>query len=151
MLRDEINNALRESMKAKDVLCVSTLRLVNAAIKDRDITARGQDKEDNINDEEIIEILSKMVKQRIESAQIYEQAGRSDLALQENKEVEVIRRFLPKQLNQEESRVAIEVIIDECNATGFKDMGRVMSVLKKRYTGQMDLGWASRLVKDLLS
>ncbi len=149
-MRERINEALKEAIKAKDARRSSTLRLINAAIKDRDISARGADKVDGVSDEEILEILAKMVKQRIESAQTYKEAGRPELEQQELEEIEIIQDFLPRQLDEDEARQAVEAIIAEIQATGLKDMGKVMGALKARYTGQMDFGKASGLVKELL-
>ncbi len=149
-MRDSINTALKEAIKAQDTRRASTLRLVVAAIKDRDIAARGADKLDGVSDDEILEILSKMVKQRVESAQTYQEAGRDDLAKQELEEIEIIKGFLPKQLDEAESRAAVEAVITDLRASGLKDMGRVMGELKTRYAGQMDFGKASALVKDIL-
>lgn len=149
-MRDSINAALKEAIKAQDTRRASTLRLVVAAIKDRDIAARGADKLDGVSDDEILEILSKMVKQRVESAQTYQEAGRDELAKQELEEIEIIKDFLPKQLDEDESRTAVETVITDLEASGLKDMGRVMGELKTRYAGQMDFGKASALVKDIL-
>ena len=149
-MRDSINTALKEAIKAQDTRRASTLRLVVAAIKDRDIAARGADKLDGVSDDEILEILSKMVKQRVESAQTYQEAGRDELAKQELEEIEIIKGFLPKQLDEAESRAAVEAVITDLRASGLKDMGRVMDELKTRYAGQMDFGKASALVKDIL-
>lgn len=149
-MRDKINEALKAAVKSKDSRKSSTLRLINAAIKDRDIAARSSDNLEGVSDDEIIEILSKMVKQRIESAETYKQAGRQELADQELEEIEIIRGFLPRQLDEDECRAAVQDVIKECEAGGLKDMGRVMGALKARYAGQMDFGKVSSMVKDLL-
>ena len=149
-MRDQINDALKEAVKAKDRRKSSTLRLINAAIKDRDIAARSSDNTEGVSDEEILEILSKMVKQRVESAETYKQANRQELADQELEEIEIIKGFLPRQLDEDESRAAVENVINETEASGLKDMGRVMGELKARYPGQMDFGKVSSIVKDLL-
>jgi len=149
-MRDQINEALKEAVKAKDSRKSSTLRLINAAIKDRDIAARSSDNTEGVSDDEILEILSKMVKQRVESAETYKQANRQELVDQELEEIEIIKSFLPRQLDEDESRAAVESAINELQASGLKDMGRVMGELKARFTGQMDFGKVSSIVKDLL-
>lgn len=150
-MRKEINDALKEAMKAKDDRRLSTLRLIKAAIKDRDIAVRAEDRTEGVSDEEILQILSKMTKQRQEAAQTYEAAGRQELADQERQEIEVIRSFLPRQLSDEEMRDACGNVVREIGADGLKDMGRTMGKLKERYAGQMDFGRASHIVKDMLS
>ena len=150
-MRDTINQALKEAIKSKNSRRASTLRLIMAAIKDRDIAARGADKGDGVSDDEILEILSKMVKQRVEAAQTYKEAGRDELASQELEEIDIIQDFLPRQLSEEESREAVSAVIAELQASGLKDMGKVMGELKSRHTGEMDFGKASGLVKELLS
>lgn len=149
-MRDQINEALKEAVKAKNSRKSSTLRLINAAIKDRDIAARSSDNTEGVSDDEILAILSKMVKQRVESAETYKQANRQELVDQELEEIEIIKGFLPRQLDEDESRAAVESVIKETEASGLKDMGRVMGELKARYTGQMDFGKVSSIVKDLL-
>lgn len=149
-MRDQINVALKAAMKARDSLKTSTLRLVNAAIKDRDIAARGNGGRDLVGDEEILEILSKMVKQRRESHSIYEEAGRQDLADQEAKEIVVITEFLPKQMDDAEIKAACEAVIAEIKAEGLKDMGKIMAALKGKFAGQMDFGKASKVIRDIL-
>jgi uncharacterized protein YqeY len=150
VLRDDINTALKESMKAGDKLRLSTLRLVNAAIKDRDIEARGLGK-DPLGDDEVRALLAKMVKQRDESARIYMEGGRPELAEQEKAEIVVIQHFLPKQLTEEETRAIIANVVAEIEAKGIKDMGRTMAVLKERHAGAIDFGKASAWVKDALT
>jgi len=138
-------------MKAKDEkLRVSTLRLVNAAIKDRDIAARGEDRCEGVSDEEILALLTKMVKQREESANAFENGGRPELAEQERAEIDIIREFLPRQLSEEETKSAIDDIIKEYEASGLKDMGKCMGALKERFNGAMDFGRAGKLMKELL-
>lgn len=149
VLRDEINTALKDAMKAQDKLRLSTLRLVNAALKDRDIEARGHGK-DPLNDDDLRALLSKMVKQREESARIYEENGRPELAEQERGEIRVIQDFLPRQLNEAETRAAIATVVAEIEAKGIKDMGRTMAILKERHAGAIDFGKASAWVKDAL-
>ncbi|MGC6511742.1 MAG: GatB/YqeY domain-containing protein [Parvibaculales bacterium] len=149
-MRDDINQALKEAIKSKNSRRASTLRLITAAIKDRDIAARGADKVDGVSDDEILEILAKMVKQRIEAAQTYKDAGREELAAQELEEIDIIQDFLPRQLSEEEARTAVTTVIADLQADGLKDMGKVMGELKSRHTGEMDFGKASGLVKELL-
>ncbi|MGC6472285.1 MAG: GatB/YqeY domain-containing protein [Parvibaculales bacterium] len=149
-MRDDINQALKEAIKSKSSRRASTLRLIVAAIKDRDIAARGADKVDGVSDDEILEILSKMVKQRVEAAHTYKEAGREELAAQELEEIDIIQGFLPRQLSDEEAHGAVAKVIADLGASGLKDMGKVMGELKARHTGEMDFGKASGLVKELL-
>ncbi len=149
-MRDRIDQALKEAIKSQDKRRLSTLRLMNAAIKDRDIAARGADKVEGVSDDEILEILAKMVKQRIDAAQTYKDAARADLEAQELEEIKIIQEFLPRQLSEEEAREVTATIIAEIKASGLKDMGKVMGELKSRYTGQMDFGKASGWVKQFL-
>ena len=150
MLRDDINTSLKDAMKTQDKRRLGTLRLVNAAIKDRDIEARGHGK-DPLSDDEVLSLLTKMIKQREESAKIYEEAGRADLSTQEREEITIIQVFLPQQMTETESQAAIAAVIKEIDAHGLKDMGRTMAALKERYTGSMDFGKASGTVKALLT
>ncbi len=150
-MREELAAALKKAVKAKDDIRVSTLRLILAAIKDRDIAARSEGRRDGVTDREILQILSKMIKQRHESSQVYEGAGRLDLSQRERQEIEVIREFLPRQLDIEEIRSACCDVIGEIGASGLKDMGKCMGTLKERYPGRMDFGKASNFVKELLS
>jgi uncharacterized protein YqeY len=149
MLRDTLNQHLKDGLKAQDKRRVATLRLVLAALKDRDIEARGAGKE-QLTDDEILGLLQKMVKQRQESLKIYEEAGRADLATQEREEIEIIMGFMPKQMSADEAAAAIKAVVGETGAAGLKDMGKVMAVLKERFAGKMDFGKASGLVKDAL-
>ena len=150
-LRDDIGQALKEAMKEKDAARLSTLRLINAAIKDRDIAARSGDGDaDGVGDDEILVILGKMVKQRQESARAYEEGGRLELAEKERQEVLVIEAFLPRQLDEDETDAAIAAAIREIGAESIRDMGRVMAALKARHTGQMDFSKVGPLVKDRL-
>ncbi len=152
MLREQIDTALKSAMKAKQSkVRVSTLRLMNAAIKDRDIAARSEDRCEGVSDEEIIAILTKMVKQREESASAFEKGCRPELAEQERSEIEVIREFLPRQLSEAEVKLAVDEVIKEYEASGLKDMGKCMGALKERYNGSMDFGQAGKLMKDQLS
>ncbi len=149
-LRERLTAALKEAMKARAADRTSTLRLINAAIKDRDIAARGESGSDGVSEAEILAILGKMVKQRQESARIYEEGGRVELAEKELAEVRVIEEFLPRQLSQAEVAAAIDAAIAETGATGIRDMGRVMAALKAAHTGQMDFAAAGPMVKDRL-
>lgn len=149
MLRDQLATQLKEAMKAKDADRLGTVRLIQAAIKDRDIANRGSGKGE-ASDDEILQILAKMVKQRDESARIYEENNRPELAAKERGEIAVIQDFLPKQLSDDEVRANIAAIIKEVGAEGPKDMGKVMAALKERYAGQMDFAKASGTVKELL-
>ena len=149
MLRDAINDDLKVAMKSKDARRVSTLRLVNAALKNADIEARGAGKA-ALTDDELLGLLQKMIKQRQESVELYEKGGRNDLATQEREEIAIITGFLPQQMDEAEARAAIEAVVKETGATGMKDMGPVMAALKERYAGRMDFGKASGTVKGLL-
>ena len=149
MLRDDINNALKAAMKARDERRVSTLRLVNSALKNADIEARGQNK-GPLGDDELLALLAKMIKQRQESIDLYEKGGRAELAQQERDEIAIIAAYLPKQLSDAEVRTAITQAIADTNASSMKDMGKVIAALKARYAGQMDFGKVSPLVKELL-
>lgn len=149
-LRDEITVALKQAMKDRAADRLSTLRLINAAIKDRDIAARGEGNEDGVGDAEVLGILSKMVKQRQESARTYEEGGRLDLAERETAEIAVIEEFLPKQLSEDEVLAAVDAVISETGAASIRDMGKVMGALKAKYTGQMDFGAVGPMVKSRL-
>ncbi|MEO0399090.1 MAG: GatB/YqeY domain-containing protein [Pseudomonadota bacterium] len=152
MLREQIDDALKTAMKARDDKArVSTLRLINAAIKDRDIAARTEDRSDGVSDDEVLSILAKMVKQREDSAAQYEKGCRPDLAEQEKAEIVVIQEFMPKQMDQSEIEAAVAATVSELDAAGLKDMGRCMAQLKERHTGQMDFGKAGALMKKALS
>lgn len=151
MLRDDLNQAMKEAMRNKDKRKLSTVRLILAAIKDKDIDARGDDTEARDDDAAIIDILSKMVKQRNDSIKAYEEAGRCELAEQEKAEISVIEEFLPKQMNDEEIKAACEAVVAELGAEGLKDIGRCMGALKEKYAGQMDFAKASATIKGLLS
>ncbi|NVJ91661.1 MAG: GatB/YqeY domain-containing protein [Methylocystaceae bacterium] len=151
MLREQIKSALKEAMVSKDKHAVSTLRLIMAALKDRDIAARTQDKPDGITDEEILSLLQSMVKQRRDSITMYENGGRLELAEQESAEIAIIEKFLPKQMNEEEITDVVESLIAELGATGLKDMGPTMAALRERYAGQMDFAKGSAIVKARLA
>ncbi|MBO9124969.1 MULTISPECIES: GatB/YqeY domain-containing protein [unclassified Rhizobium] len=150
MLRDQLAAALKDAMKSKNAERLSTVRLIQAAIKDRDIANRGAGKEE-ASDDEILQILAKMVKQRDESAKIYDENNRPELAAKERAEIKVVQDFMPKQLSDSDVRANIAAIIAETGAAGPKDMGKVMAVLKERYAGQMDFSKASGAVKELLN
>lgn len=150
VLREQIKNSLKDAMRAKEALAVSTLRLILAALKDRDIAARGKGNEAGIADDDILGMLQGMVRQREESIALYQRGGRSELAAQEEQEIGIIRQFLPTQMTGEVMRDAIEEAIRELGAMGLKDMGKVMGDLRRRYPGRMDFGQASPIVKSLL-
>ncbi|MGI9405516.1 MAG: GatB/YqeY domain-containing protein [Hyphomicrobiaceae bacterium] len=148
-MREDLNAALKEAMKAQDKRRIATLRLINAAIKDRDIASRSNG-QDGVSDTEILEIMARMIKQRRESVTTYEEAGRLELAQQEQDEIAIIEGFLPKQLSDDETKSAVDEIVKELECSGLKDMGRAMGALKERYTGQMDFSKASKMVKEHL-
>ncbi|MGY6531172.1 GatB/YqeY domain-containing protein [Glycocaulis sp.] len=149
-LRDRISEDLKSAMRAKDALRLSTLRLVQAAIKDRDIAARAEDRCDGCEESEILALLQKLVKQREESAATYENAGRLDLAEREQAEADIVRTYLPTPMDETEIEEAAETVVEELGATGLKDMGKCMGALKQRYTGRMDFSKAGETVKTLL-
>ena len=149
-LRATLQAATKEAMKAKDSARLSTLRLIGAAIKDREIAARVGDGDGTLGDGDLIAILSKMVKQRQESAKAYEEGGRLELAQKEEAEIGVIQEFLPRQLNEAETNAAIDATIEDLGATGIRDMGRVMGELRNRHAGQMDFGAVGPMVKARL-
>src|SRR5205085_3186276 len=150
VLRDQINNALKDAMKGGDKLRVSTLRLVNSALKNADIEARGHGKPP-LTDDELLSLLQKMIKQRQESVELYEKGARPELAAQEREEIAIIAAYLPKQMSEDEAKAAIAGIVAETGAKGMRDMGKVMAALKERYAGKMDFGRASPIVKGLLA
>ncbi len=151
MFRTELSDALKDAMRAKEVRAVSTLRLILAALKDRDIAARGKGKSEGIGDDDILDLLQKMVRQRREAIELFEKGDRQDLADKEAEEIVVIQRFLPKQLDPDQVRGAVQEVIEELGAATIKDMGRVMAALKERYAGRMEFGKASALVKERLA
>src|SRR4051794_26055756 len=150
MVRDDINTALKEAMKAGEARRVSTLRLVNSTLKNADIEARGQGKPP-LSDDDVLGVLQKMIKQRQESVELYDKGGRPELADQERAEIAVISAYLPKQMSEDEVKAAIGATISEIGAAGMKDMGKVIAALKAKYAGQMDFGKASGLVKAALT
>ncbi len=149
--RTEFSVAMKEAMKSKDKVALSTIRLITAALKDRDIGAREKGNAQGISDDEVLLMLQSMIKQRQESSKTYSEAGRDDLAEQEENEIDVIRNFMPKQLSDDEVLAAIDDIMKDIDAQSIKDMGRVMAVLKEKYAGQMDMGKAGGLAKQKLS
>ena len=150
MLRDDINNALKEAMKSREERRVSTLRMVNAAIKDRDIEARGQGK-GPLSDEELLALFQKLIKSRQDSVEMYQKGGRADLVAQEQEEIAIISSYLPKQMSEDEMKTAIAAAIKDTGAASMKDMGKVIGALRGKYAGQMDFGKASGLVKGMLA
>ena len=150
MLRDNINNAMKDAMKARDERRVSTLRMMNAAIKNADIEARGQGKEP-LNEADLMSLFQKMIKQRQESADLYDKGARPELAAAERGEIEIITAYLPKQMSDAEAGSAISSLLQEINAETMKDMGRAMAALKERFAGKMDFSKASGKIKELLS
>lgn len=150
-LREQFNEALKEAMKAKDARRVSTLRLVLSALKDRDIANRTEDSRTGIGDDEILSLLAKMIKQREESASVYDSGGRPELAAAEREEIAIIKSYMPQQMSAEDAKAAAAAAIAETAAASMKDMGKVMAALKERYAGKMDFAAASATVKALLS
>ena len=150
MLRDEIKLKLNECLKNKDKKSVSTLRLVLAAVKDRDIAARSNGNNSGISDDEVKLLLQTMIKQRKESADIYEKAGRLELLESEKKEIDIISCFLPKQMSNIEISEAVEKIIKETNASSIKDMGNLMNILKNEYAGRCDFSLVAKIVREKL-
>jgi uncharacterized protein len=150
VLREEINTALKDAMKARDERRVSALRLVNAALKNADLEAQGRGK-NALSDEEILALLQKLIKQRQEAAELYDKAGRSELAAGERGEIDIISAYLPKQMSEAEAKVAVAEAIKATGAAGIKDMGKVMAALKQSYAGRMDFGKASGWVKQQLA
>ena len=150
-MRETINSAIKDAMRSKDKLRLSTLRLVNAAIKDKDIALRTEDRPEGVSSSEILQILGKMVKQRQESAKAYEEGGRLELAEQELSEITIIEEFLPRQLSDDEVKKVIKDTIASVSASSIRDMGKVMGSLKLHYTGQLDFGKAGAMIKELLN
>ena len=148
-MRDKVMDEVKAAMKAGDKARLSTLRLIQSAVKDRDIANRGVGKEP-ASDDEILQLLAKMVKQREESAKAFEEGGRPELAVKEREEIAVIRDFMPAQMDQSEMEAAIRSVIAETGAAGIRDMGKVMAALREKFAGQMDFGKASAVVKELL-
>tara|TARA_B100000963_G_scaffold83381_1_gene71085 strand:+ start:92 stop:565 length:474 start_codon:yes stop_codon:yes gene_type:complete len=155
MLLDSIKNDLKIAMKAKDTLTISTLRMITSSIKNMEISNRGSSNgdspKDSLNDSEIIQLLSKMIKQRKESAEIYNKSNRNDLEKKEKDEIEIIEQYMPSQIDDEEVDELINQVINETGSSNIRDMGKVMSVLKEKYSGQMDFARASSIVKEKLN
>lgn len=151
MLRDNLTAAMKDAMRAKEKRKLTTVRLILAAIKEKDIEMRGQDAGDRDDDAVITDILSKMVKQRNDSIKAYEEAGRCELAEREREEIAIIQEFLPKQMDEAEIKAAAEAVVSELGAEGLKDIGRCMGALKSKYAGQMDFAKASVTIKGMLS
>lgn len=150
MLRDELNAALKEAMRAKDMLRVTTIRMILAAFKDRDIAARTDGPDSGVGEAELVTVMQKLIKQRRDSVEAYEKGGRPELADKERAEIAVIEGFLPKQMDETEAKAAIAAAIAELGASGMKDMGKVMALLRERHGGVMDFGKASPWVKAAL-
>ena len=150
MLREQLAEALKDAVRAKEKVKSATLRLILAAIKDRDIAGRENGNRDGVSDDEILQILQKMVRQRRDSIETYEQAGRLELAEQEREEIVIIEGFLPQQMGEAEVEAAVKDAVKELDCQGLKDMGRVMALLRERHAGQMDFGKASAFAKDML-
>ena len=151
MLRTRLSDALKVAMKEKDGRSVSTLRLILAALKDRDIAARSKGNQEGVSDDEVFGLLQSMIKQRRESIDLYEKGGRMELAQGEAEEISVIEGFLPEQMSEEEIATVITGVVDEVGAESLKDMGKVMTALKEQFAGQMDFGKASAIVKERLN
>ena len=150
MLRDDLQNSLKEAMKQRDTKTVDAVRLIIAGQKEKDVEARGKGLE-KASDADLLSMMQTMIKQRNESIRIYKENNREDLAAKEQSEIDVISRFLPKQMSPAEVEVAVKEAIAATGAAGIKDMGKVMGALKTKYTGQMDFGAASALIKSLLA
>ena len=150
-LREQFNEQLKDAMRAKDQKRVSTLRMILAALKDRDIAARTETSREGVPDEDVLSLLAKMIKQREESAAAFESGGRPELAANEREEIAIIRSFMPQQMSEDDARSAAQAAIAETGATSMKDMGKVMAVLKERFAGRMDFSKTSVMVKALLS
>jgi len=150
MLRDDVSAELKEAMRAKNTVKTATLRLILAAIKDRDIAARTDGVFEGIGEDEVLKVLQTMVKQRRESIKMYEQGNRPELAAQEAQEIAIIQSFLPKQMDDQEIEAAVTAVIKEIDANSLKDMGISMGLLRERYSGRMDFGKASAILKSLL-
>jgi uncharacterized protein YqeY len=151
MLREQLTDALKDAMRAQEKRRTSTIRLILAAIKDRDIAGRDNGSRDLVGDDDILQLLQKMVRQRRESIETFEKGGRQELANQEKDEIVIIESFLPKQMGEAEISAAVDAVVTELGALGLKDMGRVMAALRERYPGTMDFGKASAATKQRLS
>ena len=151
MIREDLKKQLVEAMKSKDDKKTATIRLINAAIKQKDIEARPSGKTDGIDDGAILSLMQSMIKQRRESIDMYKKGGREDLAAAEQAEIDIIQAFLPKQMSEDEVRNAIKEVIEQTGAASIKDMGKVMGALRGKYADQMDFGVASNLIKEALA
>ena len=149
--RAEITTAMKTAMRAKDKISLATIRLIQAAMKDRDIAARAKGNADGISDDDILSMLQTMIKQRRESASMYREGGREELAAGEETEITVIETFLPAQMSDDELKATIETLVKELGASEIRDMGKVMGALKERFAGQVDMGKAGGMVKSLLT
>lgn len=149
--RDELNAALKEALKEKDKVAIGTIRLIMAAVKDRDIEVRSSGKAEQISNEEILSLMQSMIKQRQESSKTYKEADRPELAEREEEEIKVIRRFLPQQMDEGEVRAKVDELIKEMNVNDMREMGKIMAELKTRYAGQLDMSRASGIVKERLA
>jgi uncharacterized protein YqeY len=149
--RTELTTALKEAMKAREDVAIGTIRLIIAAMKDRDIEARGHGRPEGVTDTEILSMMQSMIKQRQESSATYKGAGRTDLSDREDAEIKIIERFLPQQMGDAEIKKTVETLLAELNVTDVRDMGKVMAEMKKRYAGQLDMARASGLVKEKLA
>jgi len=149
--RAELTTAMKEAMKSKDEVALSTIRLILAALKDRDIEMRGNGRPEGLNEAEILSMMQGMIKQRQESSATYKSANRADLSDREDAEIKVIQRFLPKQMGDDEIKKTVEGLMKELNVTDVRDMGKVMAEMKKRYAGQLDMSKASGMVKERLA
>ena len=150
MLREQLNSSMKDAMRAKEERALATIRLILAALKDRDIAARGKGNDEGIDEDEILQMLQTMVKQRRDSITMYEKGGRLELAQQEAEEITIIERYLPEQLGDDAIETAVDTVIADVGAGGLKDMGAVMGALREGYAGQMDFGKASAIVKSRL-
>jgi len=150
-LRTRFADDLKHAMKARDECRTATLRLILATLKDRDIASRGEGRDDGLGEDEVLEMLAKMIRQRRESAKVYDDAGRKDLAEQERSEIAVIESYMPKPLDAAEAEAAVRVVLGEIGATSVKDIGRTMAALKERYAGRMDFAKASAQVRRILA
>ena len=151
MLRERLSESLKSAMKAKDARRSATVRLILAALKDRDIAARSSDKSEGLSEEEILNMMQTMIRQRRDSIEMYKKGRRDDLVEQEEGEIRIIEEFLPKQMSEDEVSTASQEVIEELGASSIKNMGQVMGELRSRYAGRMDFGKASQVVKGLLS
>jgi uncharacterized protein YqeY len=151
MLREQLSTAMKEAMKAKEQVKLDTIRMVQAAIKHQDIEARAKGNQNGIDDGQILSLMQNLIKSRKDSVELYEKGGRPELAAKETAEIKIIEGFLPKQMNEAETTDAVKKIITDTGATSIKDMGKVMAELRAKYAGQLDMGQAGAVVKQLLA